>query len=125
MPIPNYARIRIVRFIRLLARLDSLLLFLFWGAFFVDHLRWFTQPDQKPPLNVWLIQAAHLSLLLSYLIGLKWERIGSLLIIATSLLFFIPVAGPQMIYFILISVVPAGLYLFSHWMARQWGVALH
>jgi hypothetical protein len=125
MPIPNNTKIKIVRFIRLLARLDSLLLVLFWGAFFVEHLRWFIQPEAKPPLRIWLIQGAHLGLLLSYLISLKWERTGSLLIIAASLLFFIPVAGPQMAYFILISVGPAGLYLFSQWMARKWGVSGH
>lgn len=119
MPIPNNSKVKIARFIRLLARLDSLLLLLFWGAFFVEHLSWFVQPEAKPPLRIWLIQGAHLGLLLSYLIGLRWERTGSLLIIASSLLFFIPVAGPQMAYFILISVMPAGLYLFSHWMERR------
>jgi len=35
--------------IRWSARVLGLAVFLFWGAFFVGHLQWFSHPSQLPP----------------------------------------------------------------------------
>ncbi len=37
------------RLASLIAKISSLVLFLFWGAFFVEHLTWFEDPATWPP----------------------------------------------------------------------------
>ena len=71
-------------------RVLALGLFLFWGAFFVEHLQqWFLHPVKGfPPVWVWLGQLAHLAILIG-LIGLwRWPVTGSILTILGSLSFF-------------------------------------
>ncbi len=106
---------KLIRMVRLLARAFSVLLFLLWGAFFVEHLAWFTKSGQWPPAFVWIQQAAHLMLLVSYLVSLKWERAGSLMILLMALAFFAPIAGDRFIQLYAISIVPACLFLFCQW----------
>jgi hypothetical protein len=73
-----------------LARICALLLFLFWGAFFLEHLQeWFLRQDGRlPPPSVWMGQLLHLAILVG--LGLLifrpvWR--AALTVIATVLFF--------------------------------------
>jgi hypothetical protein len=71
-------------------RILALGLFMFWGAFFLEHLKeWFMHPLQKsPPLWVWLAQLAHLAILVGLVSLWRWPIGGSIVTIVASLLFF-------------------------------------
>lgn len=101
-----------VRVVRWLMRLASGALFLFWGAFFLEHLAWFSAQPNFPPPSVWLLQALHLLLLVGYLLIFKWERLGSLLSAVNASLFFAATAGPNFWAFLWLALVPAGLCLY-------------
>lgn len=71
-------------------RVLALVLFLFWGAFFVEHLQEWSPQILKgaPPTWVWLALLAHLTLLIGLVALWRWPVAGSLLTIAGSLAFF-------------------------------------
>lgn len=85
----------------------SLLLFILWGSFFIDHLSWFVVSGEPvPPLEIWLLQAAHLVFVAGYLVILKWERVGSVMIVLGALLFFTFAAREEAVPYFSISIVP-------------------
>lgn len=103
---------------RTAARILSILLFLLWGAFFVEHLSWFsTETLNTPPLQIWLAQGSHLLLLAGYLLSLRWERAGSTLIVVNAVLFFGYAAGTSAAPFIIVSTFPVMLYAYC-WMKQ-------
>ncbi len=70
------------------ARVLAVMVFLFWGAFFLEHLSWFFKPVAEwppifkpaaewPPARVWLLQLAHLAMLIGLLVLLRWELAGT------------------------------------------------
>lgn len=71
-------------------RLIALLLLVFWGAFFVDHLsEWFLQGGGRyPPRRVWIQQFFHLAMLVGFGLMLKWDRLGSVVVLASGTAFF-------------------------------------
>jgi hypothetical protein len=94
----------------------SLLLFALWGAFFIEHLSWFSQPDVTSlPWQVWLLQVFHLALLIGYLMMFKWPRIASFIILISSVVFFASAAGQNFVPFTLISIIPVLLYAIIWW----------
>ncbi|MFO0950228.1 MAG: hypothetical protein U0835_03575 [Isosphaeraceae bacterium] len=102
---------RAVTVIRWAARLLSLGLFFLWGAFFVEHLEWFTHPDRLPPPWVFGVVGLHLAMLLSLLAGWRYERLGGALLIATASLFFFLAAGRNAIPFAAVTSLPGVLWL--------------
>lgn len=101
---------------RTAARILSILLFLLWGAFFIEHLSWFsTESLNTPPFRIWLAQASHLLLLVGYLVSLRWERSGSALVVVNAVLFFSYAAGTSAAPFIIVSLFPVMLYAYC-WM---------
>lgn len=108
---------------RTAARILSLLLFLLWGAFFIEHLSWFsTESLNTPPVRIWLAQGAHLLLLVGYLVSLRWERTGSVLITVNAVLFFGYAAGTNAVPFIIVSLFPVMLYAYCwHRQTRRSG----
>jgi hypothetical protein len=96
-----------------------LLVFLLWGAFFVEHLReWFIAPLPKtPPPKVWFGQALHFLLLVGLLIALRWPLAGSALVMVAALVFF-PRAGSNYLLFTGITVMPP-LGLLCCWLWRR------
>ena len=64
-----------------------------------------------PPTHVWLLQLAHLLLLVDLLVLLRWEVPGSALTIATALVYFAAVAGPRFPLFFGLTIVPVVLIL--------------
>jgi hypothetical protein len=107
------------------ARILALALFLFWGAFFLEHLQeWFIHPAKGlPPVWVWLGMLAHLGILVGMLALWRWEVAGSLLAVAGSVVFFGGLAIREklaghgystFLVFLAITIVPPLLTLTCH-----------
>jgi hypothetical protein len=97
-----------------IARGLSLLLFLLWGAFFIEHLQFFSNYDATPPFTVYLTTSFHFLLLASYIFAMWKHFWGSIMMITSALLFFILTSGVMFLPFFLFSVIPAGFYIY-HW----------
>jgi hypothetical protein len=99
----------------------AVLIFLFWGGFFVEHLNeWFIAPRPRtPPASVWFGQFLHLMMLVGLLVVLRWPRIGAVLVIGSALAFF-PRAGQNYALFTVITSMPA-LLLVLCWYLRRGG----
>jgi len=96
------------------ARVLAVMVFLFWGAFFLEHLSWFLRPVAEwPPARVWLLQLAHLAMLIGLLVLLRWELAGSALTIVAALVFFVEVAGSRFPLFFAVTSLPAVLALLA------------
>ncbi|MFH1071343.1 MAG: hypothetical protein V1794_17120 [Candidatus Glassbacteria bacterium] len=100
------------------ARVLGLVAFLFWGAFFVEHLQWFARPSELPPARVIIHMFYHLAMLLGFLAALKWELAGGLVMIAASGLFFIGLSVPHSYLFWATYAIPALLFIAS-WKLRR------
>jgi hypothetical protein len=60
-----------------LARLGGALAFLFFGAFFIEHLEWFARPfSEWPPPYVLLLTGLHFLTLVALLAAWRWELAG-------------------------------------------------
>lgn len=100
-------------------KIFSLLLFVLWGTFFIEHLSWFyVEVNNRPTVQIWFAQVFHLFLLTGYLISLKWEKIGSGFIIVNSVLFFGFAAGVNSIPFVIVSSFPVMMFAFC-WMKER------
>jgi hypothetical protein len=68
----------------------ALLLVLFWGAFFVEHVaEWFLgPPGGSPPVQVWVSQLFHLLMIVGLFIMLRWDRLGALVTALGTIAFF-------------------------------------
>ena len=64
------------------------------GAFFVEHLEWFTS-GAAPPLYFWHVQAMHLAMIGGLLCAWRWERAGGSLALLASVVFSANTAGPH------------------------------
>jgi hypothetical protein len=75
---------------RWLGRAAALLLLLFWGAFFVEHLvEWFLRPrGAYPPPRVWVAQFLHFAMLAGFAMMLRWELAGAVVMASATVLFF-------------------------------------
>ena len=105
--------------VRWTARTLGLLLLLFWGAFFVEHLvEWFSSAGPTPPMRVVWISLAHLVMLAGFLVAWKRELAGSVMIVIGALAFFSQAAGRNFPLFFGISVIPAVLYFYYWWETR-------
>jgi hypothetical protein len=104
------------------ARILVLGMFMFWGAFFLEHVKeWFMHPLQElPPIWVWLAQLCHLAILVGLAALWRWPIGGSLVTIIASLVFFGGVAisagtaGHRylpLVAFFAITIIPALLSL--------------
>ncbi len=100
------------------ARVLAVVVFLFWGAFFLEHLSWFLRPVAEwPSARVWLLQLAHLAMLIGLLMVLRWEIAGSVLTIGAALVFFVSVAGSRFPLFFAVTSLPAVLALCARFLA--------
>jgi hypothetical protein len=106
------SRAVLIALTRWTARVLATVLLLFWGAFFLEHLEWFLHPDRGfPPARVWLLQLAHLLMLIGLLVLLRWELLGSAWTILAALVFFASVAGSRFPLFFTVTNLPAALAL--------------
>ena len=109
---------RLVVVARWAARISAAALFLFWGAFFLAHLAWFADPQHLPPLWVFLVVGLHFLMLVGLLVGWKWELVGALVALASSVPFFAAAAGRNFPLFALVTAVPSVLWLYCAWQER-------
>ncbi len=68
----------------------AFLAFLFWGAFFLEHLaEWFLRADGRfPPAMVWVAQALHLGMLAALVAAVVRPPAGAVAIVIASTAFF-------------------------------------
>jgi len=116
---PN-SKTKVVGVIRWPARALAVCVFLFWGAFFVEHLQeWFIQPfPHHPPLKVCVGMALHFLMLAGLIVALRWELVGSLMVILAAFGFFYHISGSPFSLFFGLTALPALLLLFCWW--RDW-----
>lgn len=97
----------------------SVFLVFFWGAFFLEHLSWFTTGKGLPPLSVILSFTLHGVLLTGYIAYLFKCKFGSyIILIAAALFFFTIVPIVNALIFFLISAVPALLWFSVEYAGR-------
>jgi hypothetical protein len=112
-----------------MGRALALGLFLVWGAFFAEHLQeWFLHPDKGfPPVWVWLLQLAHLAMLVGLVALWRWPITGSVLTILGSLGLFGSLAIREgtagkpylsLVTFLAVTIIPALLTL-ACWSGRS------
>ncbi len=97
--------------LRWAARILTIPVFLFWGAFFIEHMAWFSNPSNLPPWHVFLMVGCHGLILVGLALSWKWEKIGSIVTIAAATVFFAKVAGPNFILFTMLTSIPSIIFL--------------
>jgi hypothetical protein len=98
----------VVTAVRWCARLWAAILFLFWGAFFSEHLgEWFFRATEWPPIGVSDLMGLHFLMLAGLLTGWRWEFAGGLLVLGAATAFFSQAAGPNAVPFTLVTIAPA------------------
>jgi hypothetical protein len=90
------------------ARISALLLFLLWGAFFVEHLQeWFLRSDgQRPPQQVWIAQVLHWVMLVGLALVAFYPKAGAMITVAGTVLFFSWIGFKEFPYIALLNLIP-------------------
>ena len=96
-------------------RVTAGLLFLFWGAFFVEHsAEWFMRSDGRfPPAWVAVQHGFHFLMLVGLAAMLKWDKVGAVILTLSTFAFFgfIGLRGfPWIALLNLIPLLGFGLY---------------
>ncbi|MFO0876240.1 MAG: hypothetical protein U0840_02615 [Gemmataceae bacterium] len=101
-----------------LGRGAALVLLLFWGAFFVEHLsEWFLRDDGAyPPVWVWAAQGLHLAMLIGLGVTILRPWLGMVLTLVGTVAFFGWIGVKSFPYLALINLVPLVLLAVS-WLA--------
>jgi hypothetical protein len=96
-------------------RIFATLLFLFWGSFFVEHLaEWFLRGGgQYPPVRVWIAQALHFAMLVGLALLWRWERIGTVVLLAATVAFFSIIGLRTFPWIALLNVIPVLCFTLS------------
>lgn len=103
-----------------IGRITAALLFVLWGAFFLEHLaEWFKDSGHLPPWSVFLIQFFHLLMLVGYIVVFKWKILGSVIIILGAFIFFASLGANAMVTFFAISIFPAVIFLFVFYFEKS------
>ena len=111
----------VITITRWLARALVVVVFLLWGAFFVEHMQeWFIAPfPNHPPLKVCIGQGLHLLMLLGLLASLRWPRIGTAWVAVTAFAFFVDKTGSRFPVFFSITLLPVLLLALCGWFDRR------
>jgi len=89
----------------------GLLLAIFWGLFFVEHLNaWYLDPKGWPPLWVTAAMVSHGVIILGLAAMLRWTWIGAALTLVGTIGFLAPtIIGGKPAWLMLVNLVPIGL----------------
>lgn len=105
-----------------LGRLLSVLLLLFWGAFFVEHLtEWFIPHGTKVPGWVWVAQGFHLLMLVGLGVMSWREKPGAVIMALGTVLFFSSIGLHRFPLIALLNVLPL-LAFAASWATARRGV---
>jgi len=101
-------------------RATALLLLLFWGAFFVEHLtEWFLRADGRyPPAWVWGQQFCHFVMLVGLGMMVRWEKLGAVVLLVATVAFFAGIHPNTFPWIALINLVPIGCFGI-YWLADR------
>lgn len=104
-----------LQLLRWLGRGLIVLVFLLWGAFFVEHVEaWLFHPwPATAPLRIWLAQGLHLVMLIGLALALWRCRLGAWVVAVSALLFFGAFAGARFGEFYLLTMAPVGLLVLA------------
>lgn len=93
-------------------RTTAVLLFLFWGSFFVEHLsEWFLRTGGNyPPAWVWDQMFVHFAMIVGLALMLKWDRLGSLVLVIATVGFFSGIGLHSFPYIALVNLIPMALF---------------
>jgi hypothetical protein len=93
---------------RWIGRALALLLLLFWGAFFLEHLsEWFLNArGALPPARVWISQALHLGMLVGLALLLRWDRLGAIVTALATTAFFATIGMHDFPFIALVNLLP-------------------
>jgi hypothetical protein len=102
----------------------AVLLFVFWGIFFVEHLReWFLAPAEGwPPPAVWLAQALHLGMLVGLATMTFREGLGAVATIAATTAFFVAIGYRGSPALPIVNMAPVACFAIARWMGRRGAV---
>jgi hypothetical protein len=100
-------------------RLTALLLLLFWGTFFLEHLtEWFVRAEGRyPPALVWWQQSFHFMMLAGLGMILKWDQPGAVVMVIGTLAFFATIGFHTLPVMALYNLVPIACFS-VYWLAR-------
>ena len=105
---------------RWLGRMLALLLFLFWGAFFLEHLsEWFLGPQGAPPLRVWVGQGLHLVMLVGLVLMLRWDGLGAVVTAVGTTAFFAAIVFRGVPWIALINLLPIACFVVAWSLSRS------
>jgi hypothetical protein len=101
-------------------RVTAVLLFLLWGAFFAEHLsEWFRGTGgQYPPPRIWIGQAFHFVILVGLALMVKWDRLGTIVMLAGTAGFAASVWDLDVLKIMSVNLVPVILFT-VYWLARR------
>ena len=89
-------------------RLIAVPLLLVWGAFLVEHMsQWFLQSGNGfPPAWVWIAQIFHVVMVVGLVAMLRWEKVGSVLVVVGTAGFVMAVGDSDILWLSLTNLVP-------------------
>ena len=89
-------------------RAAAALLFLFWGAFFVEHTaEWFLRGDgQFPPAKVAVQHGFHFLMLVGLAAMMKWDRAGALVLTVATFVFFGSIGVRNFPWIAMLNLIP-------------------
>lgn len=95
-----------------LGRISAVLLFLFWGAFFVEHIsEWFMHPEQGyPPARIWVSMFFHFVMLIGLATMVKWDKLGSIIMVIGTIAFFASIGYKGFPFIALINLISIIFY---------------
>lgn len=98
----------------------AVLLALFWGAFFVEHLaEWFSGAGGKyPPPWVWVAQFGHLLMVVGPALMLWRAGIGSAVLAVGTIVFLGVIGSSSLAWVALVNLVPIAVLAAAWWMRR-------
>lgn len=105
---------------RWFGRLLALLLLLFWGAFFVEHLgEWYLRADGRyPPAWVGVSMVLHFAMLAGLLVMLRWEWPGTLVTLLATAAFFAFIGVRAFPTIALVNLLPLPFFALAWLLSR-------
>jgi hypothetical protein len=98
-------------------RISAVLLFLFWGAFWIEHLTgWFISPKNEwPPVSVWVGMVFHTMMLIGLALMVKWDKLGTLILVLGTVAFFTTIHFTRFPFIAFLNAIPI-VFFSGYWL---------